>query len=176
MRYLAISLMALIIVSPAISAEVTANLDRCVVLNAENDNTAESKIAMHFALPEEVSEKEVVYAEIYIPIQIQRQDSDSLFEFRLYPLLSGWSEDEIDFENSEDITDSLSAGAYTVMLGEANEFHIDITSFVREATEGERPNHGLIAIADLLGDANIRLPENLDGPIRTSARVRIVYK
>lgn len=172
-----ILLLATLIAAPALyGAEVSVNLDRCVVLNAEDDDSAESVIAMYFELPEEATNKQIIYAELYIPVSIENQQSDSLFEFRLFPIFADWTENEIDFESGEDITDSLTVGSFTISFGEANEFYIDITSFVREIVEGERTNYGLMAVADLLGDANIRLPENLDGPIRTSARIRIVYK
>ncbi len=168
--------MILIMVQSAFGAEVTVGLDRCVMMNASNDNTAESRFAFSFALPDEVAGKEIIYAEIHVPLAIQNQDSDLLYEFILFPLTSEWSENDIDFENSETITDSLSVGAYTVTLATSNDFHIDITSFISELAAGNRANYGLIAYGDLLGDINIRLPGNLGQAIRNYAAVRIVYK
>ena len=176
MRNSIITLMILAISSSAFGAEVTANLDRCIVLNAQDDISAESKVAMHFAMPDEVMAKEIIYAELYIPVTIQNERSDQLYEFILFPLLSDWSENSIDFENSEGITDSLSAGAYTVTLATLNEFYLDITSFIIESAAGERANYGLIAVADLLGDDNLQLPENLSQAIKNAARVKIIYK
>jgi len=168
--------MILAIASSAFGAEVTASLDRCIVLNARDDNSTESKVALHFTLPEEVMAKEIIYAELYMPITMQDQRSEQLYEFILYPLLADWSENSIDFENSEAITDSLSAGAYTVTLATLNEFYLDITSFVMQSAAGERANYGLIAIPDLLGDDNLQLPENLSQAIKNAARVKIIYK
>ncbi len=168
--------MILIMVQSAFGAEVTVGLDRCVVMNASNDNTAESRFAFGFTLPDEVADREIVYAEFYMPVAIQNQESDLLYEFILFPLTSDWAENEIGYENSEAITDSLSVGAYTVKLESANDYHIDITPYIVELAAGDRTNYGLIAYGDLLGDANIRLPENLGSAIENNATVRIIYE
>jgi len=176
MKSLMILLMTLLVAVPAFGAEVTVGLDRCVVLNDSNDNSAESRFAFSFTLPDEVSGKEIIYSEIYLPLAIQNRDSEQHYEFILFPLTSPWSENEISYDNSEAITDSLSVGAYTVTLESTNNFHIDITSFVLELSAGTRTNHGLIGYADLLGDDNIRLPENLGQAIINNAAVRIIYR
>lgn len=168
--------MILAIASSVFGAETTINLDRCAVLNSQSDNTAESKVALHFVLPEEVMTKEIIYAEIYIPVNIQNQSPERPYEFVLFPILSDWAENDIDFENSEAVTDSMSVGAYTVSLASTNEFHIDITSFIMAITSGERVNNGLLAIADLLGDENLRLPENLGQAIKNATLVKIIYR
>ncbi len=176
MRYLVI-LLTIVMVSPAVyGTETTATLDRCVVLNAENDATAESKIPIHFAVPNEVVGKELIYAELHIPVAISNQEGSSLFELKLYPALSDWSEAEIDFDTAGDVADTISAGSFTVSLADSNDFHIDITPFVREVVAEERSNYGLIAVGDLLGESNLQLPEALGRSIKNLATVRIVYK
>jgi len=160
----------------AIGAEITVGLDRCVVLNDQNDNTAESRFPISFTLPDEITGKEIIYSEICIPLAMQNRDAGLHYEFILFPLTSNWSENEIDYENSEAISDSLSVGAYTVTLESTNEFHIDISSFVSSLCAGERINYGLIGYADLLGDGNIRLSENIGEAMRNAAIVRIVYR
>ncbi|MEE9554226.1 MAG: DNRLRE domain-containing protein [candidate division Zixibacteria bacterium] len=166
----------LMLAIPVFGAEISVELDRCVVINASNDNTAESRFAFNFTLPNEVAGKEIIYAEFYVPVAIQNQESDLLYEFILFPLTSDWAENEIDYENSEAITDSMSMGAYTVTLESTNDFHIDITPYIMELVAGDRSNYGLIAYGDLLGDANIQLPENLGQAIVSNAAVRIIYK
>ncbi len=173
---IAIILAVLISALAVQAAEVTVGLDRAVVLNDPNDMTAESRIALSFTLPEEVVGSEIIYVELYSQATINASGSDSLFEFRVHPLIGTWSENDIDFESSVGITDSMSVGAYTVKLNGENEFHVDITSFVMETSAGERTNYGLIALGDLLGDGNIRLPNNLGNIIRRSAQVKILYK
>ncbi len=176
MKSFMILLMTLLIAVPAFGAEVTVGLDRCVVLNDSNDNTAESRFAFSFTLPDEITGKEIIYSEIYIPLVMQNRDAGLHYEFILFPFTSTWSENEIDYQNSEAITESLSVGAYTVTLESTNNFHIDITSFVLELSAGTRTNHGLIGYADLLGDDNIRLPENLGQAIVNNAAMRIIYR
>ncbi len=176
MRYFTIVLM-LLAVSPGLyAAETSVGLDRCVVLNDQTNQDAESAVAMHFTLPNAVTDKEILYAEINFSFSFQTPHQNSLYEFMMYPAVEEWSEETIVFGDIEEIADSLMTGAYTIRLGETNEFHIDITNYVRETVEGERTNYGLIAMTDLLGDSNLRLPGNLGGIIKNAASVRIVYK
>ncbi len=176
MRSLMIFSIIITMAISAVGAEISVGIDRCVILNDQNDNTAESRFAFSFTLPNEISGKEIIYSEIYIPLAMQNRDAGLHYEFILFPFTSTWSENEIDYDNSEAITDSLSVGAYTVTLESTNEFHIDITSFVMNLCLGERNNYGLIGYADLLGDGNIRLSESIGEAMRNAAIVRIVYR
>ena len=163
---------------PALAAasEITLNLDRCAVLNDPTDQAAESRIALHFTIPDSLNIRRIYYAELIISVPIQPLTEDSLFELLVFPLTSEWGEEDIDYEAGEAITDSVLIGTKMVKLGESHEFHIDITPFVHDVLAGSRLNHGLIAIADLLGDRNLRIPDNLNGPLRDATRVRIVYR
>ena len=158
------------------AAEVTVGLDRLAVLNSQQDLNAESKLALRFVVPDEISQREIRYAELVLEIPVAPLREDSLFELSLFSLLAVWEEDNIDFESSEAITDSILIGTYIVHLGESEVFRIDITPYVKELASGARSNFGLIAIADLLGDRNLRVPGNFADAIRQSAAVRIVYK
>ena len=158
------------------AAEISVNLDRLAVLNDQDDLSAESKLAMHFALPEEISQRQIIYAEMVIDIPVAPPGADSLFELLLFPLTSDWQEENIDYEGSETITDSVLVGAKMIKLGESEVFRIDITPFVKNVVSGARANYGLIAMADLLGDYNLRIPGDLGGPMRNAARVRVVYR
>jgi len=176
MRYFMIGIAVLAYCATGIAAEVTFNLDRCVILNSNSDTRAETKIALHFALPQELDSAEVIYAELFFTLPPMRLVEDSLFELRLYPLLAEWQEDGIDYDESETITDSMDACVYTVRLGNINDIKLDLTSFLQQVIGVERQNFGLIAVADLLGDASLRLPESLHLPIREQARVKLIYK
>jgi hypothetical protein len=156
--------------------EITISLDRCLILNSSHDRTADSKIALQFALPETLNGREIVFAELSFTLPAMRLQADSMFEIRFMPLLTEWSENDLTYDNSEAITDSMSAGISTLKLANLNQFHFDLTPYVREAVEETRSNFGLIGRADLLGDAYIRLPGNLNVPIWDQARIRVVYK
>ena len=159
-----------------VAGEISLNLDRCAVLNDSADQAAESKIALHFAIPDSLTGRHIYYAELVISAPIQPSSEDSLFELLVFPLTSEWGQEDIDYEASEAITDSVLIGTKMVKLGDSHEFHIDIAPFVHDILAGSRPNHGLIAIADLLGDRNLQIPGNLNGPLRDATRVRIVYR
>jgi len=176
MRYL-IVITILLAFSPVLyAAEISVGLDRCVVLNHAANQNAESMAAIYFDIPEVVSGKEIIYAELSFSFSLQPQNDSSLYEFMLFPAIDEWSEQTIDFEEAEGLADSLMSGSYTIKLANQNEFHIDITNFVFEVVEGQRTNYGLIAITDLLGDEYFRLPTNVGDLIKNSASVRIIYK
>lgn len=159
----------------ATAAEINIGVDRCVILNSADDS-APSKIAVSFTLPDSLMGKEIVYAELGTWLTLHHDGPDSLFELRFYPLSSEWSEGQYDYEDIEAITDSMSAGVYTIRLGDSSTFHVDLTNFVMQLAQRGRTNYGLIATADLLGDDNIRLPEALGERLRNRLMVRLIYK
>ncbi len=176
MRLFLFTMILLVLPGLALTAEDTLSLDRCVILNRAGHQEAESKIAIHFALPEELNDKEIMYAELYFDLPPFRLQSDSLFEIRVYPILAEWSEGNIGYSTSESITDSISVGANYLQLRDSTHFQIDLTSYVRGVIEGERQNFGLIGLTDLFGNANLRLPDGLSGQLRQLARIRVVYQ
>ncbi len=176
MRSLSIIIGILIPAPMLFGAEITTSLDRCVILNSENDDAAETRVALHFTLPEEVSGNEIIYAELTIPVTTRNQGSDSLFEFVVFPAISNWSERDIDYDQADGIADSLSAGAFTVNLARSNEFLIDITTFVGEINVGARSNYGLIMAGDLLGDCNLQIPDSQNETMRNNTSLKLVYK
>ena len=157
----------------AIADETSTTFDRCVVLNDGDNQTAESKLAAYFAIPQAVYDKEIIYVEIEFELSLQAPQGSSVFELRAYPLLSDWTEQNIEYDA---VTDSMSYGAYTISIGDQDDFHIDITEFVREIVEGERTNYGLMCDADLLGDSYVRVPANVGNAIKNNAVINIIYK
>jgi hypothetical protein len=176
MRYLIMAIAILTICSGVYSAEVNISLDRCTIFNNPTENSAASKIGLHFAFPDSLMGKEIIYAELRGKISIHNNDLDSLFEFRFYPLLAEWPEGQFDYQNIESITDSLSAGVYTIRLGDSSAFNIDITEYVRGLSVREYSNFGLIGTADLLGDDNIKLPTALGENLRNLIKLRVIYR
>ncbi|UCE66652.1 MAG: DNRLRE domain-containing protein [Candidatus Zixiibacteriota bacterium] len=176
MRYLIVITILLAISSVLYAAETSVGLNACVVLNDSGDETAESIVVMHFDLPGAVSGKEIIYVELSFSFSLQDQNDSALYEFMIFPATDQWSEETIDYEEAVDVANSMMSGSYTVRLTNQNEFHVDITNFVMEVVGEQRTNYGLIAITDLLGDDNLRLPANIGNSIRNSASVRIVYK
>ncbi len=176
MRYL-IVITILLVTSPILyGAEISVGLDRCVVLNHPTNQSAESMAAIYFDIPDSLQGREILYVELSFPFSLQALNDSSLYEFMLFPAIDEWSEQTIDFEEAEELADSLMTGCYTIRLTGQNEFHIDITNFVFEVVEEERTNYGLIVFTDLLGDDSLQLSTNLGNTIKNNASVRIVYK
>lgn len=176
MRYFAVILMALMVSPVLFAAETSVSLDRCVILNDANNQSAESMAAIYFAIPDSLMGKEIIYSEMEFPFSLQALNDSSLYELKMHAAAGEWSEGSIDYEEAEALTDSLAIGAYMIKLDGQSVFHIDITRFIYDVVNGERTNYGLMAIADHLGDYNIRLPSNIGNVIRNSASVRIVFK
>jgi hypothetical protein len=120
--------------------------------------------------------KEIIYAELKGKLSVHNNGLDSLFELRFYPFNAEWREGVYGYQNIDVITDSMTAGVYTIRLGDSSAFNVDVTSFVREIALRERSNFGLIGTADLLGDSNIRLPDALGERLRDIIKLRVIYK
>lgn len=176
MRYLIGILTILVLSIGAFGAEVSLNLDRCVILNNSEDSLAPSKIAIHFTFPDSLLGKEMIYAELSGLLALHSDGPDSLFELRFYRLLSNIPQDEPNYQDIGAITDSMSTGVYTIRLGDSSAFHVDITPFLMGLSNRETANHGLIATADLLGDSNIKLQEALGERLRDRLRIKLIYK
>jgi hypothetical protein len=176
MRYLTVIIAVLAFFAGAFAAEINIGLDRCVILNDSTDISTPTKVALSFTLPDSLMDREIVYAELRGWLSLHHNGSDSLFELRFYPILGDWSEGQYDYQNIEAITDSLSVGLYTIRQGDSSAFHVDLTGFVMQLAQSERTNYGLIGTADLIGDANLRLPERLGARLRDLLRIRIIYK
>lgn len=160
----------------AFGAEINIGLDRCVILNNVNDNSLPTKIGLHFALPDTLMGKEIIYAAMEGSLSVHHAGLDSLFELYFWPLLSAWPVGEYDYAGIEAITDSLGAGNYTIRLGDSLAFAIDITGFVRDVADRVRPNYGLIGTADLLGNGNIILSDAIGERLRNIVRVKVIFK
>jgi len=160
----------------AIASEDTLYLDRCQIVNHPTDLSLPSMLLTHFQLPEVIAGKEVLLAEITIRLGIRNLQQDSLLELRLSPLLSSPPEGDCDYGDIEAITDSLGAGVWTCRFDSAAYFQVDITEFMRAVAQRERDNFGLVGTLDLLGEANVILPENLAEAIQNDARVRVIFK
>jgi len=176
MRPLTIMLAIFALAINAFAIEDTLSLDRCQIINHETDRSMPSKLLIHFMLPERMSGREIILAEITSRATLRNIQRDSLLELYFHPFLAQPPENNADYDALEEITDSLGAGAWTCRFDSALSFRVDITGYMREVAGGDRINYGLIGALDLLGENNIVVPEKLAEAIRDHARVRILYK
>jgi hypothetical protein len=176
MRYTFLAILIILLPLVAISAEINIPLDQVSIVNPPVERPGDSKIALQFTLPKAISDKEIAYAELSLSIQAEPAGSDSLLELQVFSLTSDWNPENLSYENSEQITDTVLVGSSLIKLGGKADFRIDITSYLKEVNEGHKSNFGLIALADLLGDSNIRISDNNNGLIRNASGVKIVYK
>jgi hypothetical protein len=176
MRFVFGIIAVLAIAVNSFASEDTLSFDRCQIVNDVNDHSLPSKLIIHFQLPEGMMGKEILLAQIITKISLRNVNKDSLLELSFSPFLSLPPEGDLYYEELEAMTDSLVAGSWTCRFDSAASFQVDITEFVRQVADGHRQNFGLAGAFDLLGDRNLRLPENLAGPIQNRARITIIYK
>jgi hypothetical protein len=176
MRYILLTIIATLLPAMAISAEISVPLDQVTIINPPVERLGNSKIALRFTLPKVISEKEIAYAELSLSIPASPVGSDSLLELQVFSLNSDWNPENLNYENCGRITDTLLVGASLIKLGEKNEFRIDLTPYIKDVNTGEKPNFGIMAVTDLLGDSQIRLLDSDNELIRNSSKVKIVYK
>jgi hypothetical protein len=151
-------------------------LDRCQIVNDEDNSDSPSKLLITFTIPDELLNKEILLAEFTTSFTYRNRLGDSLLELRFYPLLSALPEGDVDYQALGAVSDSMTAGSWTTTFGSEAGFHVYITDFLQEVVMGERNNFGLVGTLDLLGDANVVLPENLGEAIRNHAVLRVIYK
>ncbi len=176
MRYALTILMALGCAASALAGDMSLSLDRCQVVNNSEDRPTPSKIVLNFTIPQDLIDKEIVFAELSGSFALQTGIRDSSMEFRFCPLLSQLPEGPLDYSSLESVTDSMSAGSWIATIGGETSIRVPLTEFIREVAGGERQNYGLVGTADLLGDNNLRLPEVLGEQLRELIRIRIIYK
>jgi hypothetical protein len=176
MRYLLIVLAILASNKNALSDQITIGLDRCVVINTSTHQNGDSKVAVHFDLPRELSEKEIVFAELSFSLPSMRLQADSLLLIRFFPLLAEWTEGDINYDGSGAFTDRVTAGGYSTPHADSNSFNFDLTFYIKDIVDGQRNNFGLVGKANLLGNDIIRLPDNLNSFVRNRARLKIIYR
>lgn len=184
MRALSILLAVTIGAIPALADEATVGLDRVALIVPPYEDMPHysSRIAIYFTLPEQVSDREIIYAELFIPLDLGGVEilGDSLLDMEAYDITSEWSEDNVSWDSpwSEpggDI-DSLSSYAYTITLQQSEDIHMDIRRFVRSIVDGDVVNHGLMLIPLKYDQPAFHFHRNIDSYIRNSTQVRITYK
>ncbi len=184
MRALSILLAATIGVVPALADEAIVGLDRVALIVPPYEDMPgySSRIAIHFTLPEQVSDQEIIYAELFIPLDLRGVEilGDSLLDMEAYDITSDWSEENVSWDSpwSEpggDI-DSLSSYAYTITLQQSEDVHMDIRSFVRSVVKGDIVNHGLMLIPLKYDQPAFHFHQNIDSYIRNSTQVRLTFK
>jgi len=176
MRRMIAVLMIFAVAGSALAAEDTLSLDRCQIVNDGDNLDSPSRLVITFTIPDDLLNKEVLLAEFTTGFTYRNRLGDSLLELRFNPLLSALPEGDVDYQSLGAISDSMTAGSWTTTFGSDAGFHVYITDFLQKVVLGERHNYGLVGTLDLLGDANLVLPENLAGPIRNHAVLRVIYK
>ncbi len=176
MKYLLIVIVVLSLCAGAMAEQTTLSLDRCVILNSSNRQNSDSKVAIHFILPQELQGRDIIFAELSFSLPALRLHADSLFLIGFYPLLADWSEGDISYDGSEALTDSMTAAVNTAQLADSTSINFDLTFYIKDIVDGHRTNFGLIGKANLLGNENIRLPDALNNRIRNQATLRVIYK
>jgi len=180
MRVLSIILTILISLPIALAGnEAIVELDRIALLvpGQEDIDTHSSRIAVHFTLPEEIENNQIIYAEIVIPLDFSNVEieSNSTLELQAYNITSNWSEEDTWNSLAEDI-DTLSFYTYTITMSRVAHIFMDVTKFVRPIVENNASNFGLMLVPLKHDTPVFHVNQAIVNQISQSALLRIVYK
>lgn len=184
MRVLNILLILALGVTSVFAEEITVNLDQVALILPDQEDYLEysSRIAIHFTLPDEINSKEIIYAELYIPLNFGEFETvgDSLLEIEAFDITTDWNEKNTDWDSpwsdpGGDI-DTLSSYTYSIMIGQSEDVYMDITRFVRSLVEDEQENFGLMLIPYKYDQPIFHIYGDIDTQIRGSAEMRLTFK
>ena len=184
MRLINIILVLAVSFSLASAGEATLDFDQVAYLapTLEESNTVSSRIAIHFALPEALDGAEILYAEIFMPIDLSNIHAagDLTLEIMARDITTEWTEEDADWSSPWDETggdlDSLSFYSYTFTLADADEIHMDITEYVKSIAAPDAYNFGLM-LMPVKHDQNVfHLPRYIVSLIKNSAQIKIIYE
>jgi hypothetical protein len=184
MRVLNILLILALGVALVNAEEITVNLDRVSLIVPEQEDYLEnsSRIAIHFTMREEINGKDIIFAELCIPLNFGEFniEGDSLLEIGAFDITTDWTEGNTDWDtpwsNPGGDIDTLSSYTYSIMMGQSDDVHMDITRFVRSVVENGRNNYGLMLIPFKYDQPIFHIYEDVDTQIRNSAEVRVTFK
>jgi|WetSurMetagenome_2_1015567.scaffolds.fasta_scaffold110283_1 hypothetical protein len=176
MKRIIFSIIILAFSQAIFAGEITLPLESCVVVNTNDDSSAPTRLVIGFTLPEELTGKEVLFAEISGSFPINESINETNAELRLCPLLQLPPVGRFDYYSLGNLTDSMSVGECIFGLAARSTFNAFITDFIREVALSERPNYGLVAEVSVIGERPYKLPELVRESIIRNTTIRIEYK
>jgi hypothetical protein len=161
------------------AGEVTIKIDRMVSLvpaieDVENEN---SRFAIHFNMPEDIVESDIIYAEIIIDLDQRAVNyrGNTKVDFQAYGINSYWDEETGNWDNLANRIDSSSFYSYTFDLASDTTISMDITQYIESISQSDSDNFGLMIIPHKLEQRVFHLENQVMDLIRNNARIRIVY-
>jgi hypothetical protein len=179
MKAIFISLTIILLSLPAIAEEITVDINRIALLTPpQRDGETESnKIALHFDVPDSLSGKHIVYAEIITDLDFSNVDSDenTSIELQAYTIGSSWTAEEADWNNLADDIDTLNYYTYTFDISSDSKVFMDVTGFIKDIVHRNRDNLGLMLIPHKFDQWAYQIDPSIVSQIGANARLRIIY-
>jgi hypothetical protein len=176
MKRIFIILTLTVVAATSFAGELTLPLDRCLVVNTNDDLTAPTKLVLEFAIPEMLIGKEILIAEFTGGFSLSGKLPNSNIEFRLWPLMERLPQNGWDYYSLDNLSDSLSAGSWISPLTELTSFRVFITDYMREVSLAERNHYGFVATINAIGETQVQLPNNIGEFIIGHSAIRVIYK
>ncbi len=139
-----------------------------------NDDSTDARVLLRFNLPEQLSNADLFFAELFIPLTSYVPDSSAL-RVLMHPLVISWDENT----SWEDVGDSLGRevisdeGTHYATSAEGNQdAYFDITHIVTAWKEERISNNGLILFCSSDEVPYFRYSRNQNSPYAT---VRIYF-
>ena len=179
MKAIFISLAIILLSLSAIADEITVDINRIALLTPpQRDGESESnRIALHFDIPDSLSGKHIVYAEIIADLDFSNVDNNenTSIELQAYNIGSNWDTDGADWNNLADDIDTLNYYTYTFDISNESKVFMDVTGFIKDIIQGKRDNFGLMLIPHKFDQWAYQIDSSIVSQIGANARLRIVY-
>jgi hypothetical protein len=179
MKAIFISLAIVLLSLSAIADEITIDINRIALLTPpQRDSETESnRIALHFSVPDSLSGKHIVYAEIIADLDFSNVDNDknTSIELQAYTIGSSWTAEEADWNSLADNIDTLNYYTYTFNISNESKVFMDVTGFIKGISHEDRDNFGLMLIPHKLDQWAYQIDRSIVSQIEANAQLRIVY-
>jgi hypothetical protein len=172
---IAIGLVVCMTSSASAISEITIPITEFAVI-APNDRPADISVLMSIPLPDSLSTRTILHAEIICMVR-PHLETDSLIQIGVVPIRVPWDPGQVEWDdswqrNGGNLVDSLTT-IHGVQVGETGIPNLDITDFVRRWLEGWYPNYG-VAIAPFDWNANMRF-SRMNPDRGEAATLRILF-
>jgi hypothetical protein len=178
MKTLLISLLIAFMISPVIADEITVNIDRIALLTPpQQDRESQSdRIALRFDIPDSLSGKHIVYAEIVSDLNFGNieYDGDMNIELQAYNIGSNWDSETASWYGLADDIDSLNFYSYTFKIDGDSKIFLDVTRYVKGVAIGNHNNFGLMLIPRKLDRMVYQFDQDVFSQIEANTRLRVI--
>jgi hypothetical protein len=179
MRTILAILMILVLASPILAQEVAVDIDRVVLLTPPQgvSDTAGSRIAVYFNLPDSIQERGVLYAEIDIDLDFSGVtiSGDHTMELRGYNITEDWAAETADWNSLANDIDPDYFYTHTFEMSDTSRVFMDVTMGLMAYSQGETTYYGFMLFPRKFDEWVYQIDPSIVAQIVANARLRVVF-